>query len=966
MFAPFAIPNPTTSARPVSRPLILPTCSQQCARSQEVRPGHADPRVQCSCIKEKVLRKLEKYFSVVFLLHRRCGPSRTRLVALNATNEPDCQHLNTSKSVANPSCDGAEMVSWRDRGYVPDSDEEDEAAISESDEQRHNDRRTDSPKALLPRSTKERGISIRLDHDKIGHSRPVELVESANERSLGVEVEHGTLSETNVPAEAKTGSDGLDKGSVNLPLPGTTASLLEAELHKGLRVVQEVIGLQNIEDDSDSPLSSPPSSTPGSPNKTDINSMLPSIAVDGHNRFPALPTWTLELAAARRSLRARAPIQLHPYALEAAQYQRDWKSRGLRPIRDGQPAGENEGQATSGDDSQKAELFEESGRPGAPPGDRSSSPMQLDDEDESQSPIRGMRTTRPQLPEFNLGAELPDLSDLLENDTANLAEQLQRSKKAKARKPRLTSPPIPDGYQVFDLPSDGEEPPVRHKIPRRPLQIPPSPPRSRGGLSSPGAVAPADGFQEADRSPLFLPSPFLSSDKPNRKRPQFDSLETSEVEVVIVNDASSDSTGSSTESEDRPPESVRVFRRRIKGVLPASWLKLDRRQQKGKNATLEQARSPEKVGIERGIAQRLPSSSIARVTHHSTRPLFDDSQLYTSEDDDSSQPVEIVAGNVWSIPPESVPDDIMEDNSIDPMLPPRSRSQYGPRLQGTKKKKQKQLPETWSNPGINTHRRSSKTQLNKVSNGVKGRPTTASKTKGGRKKRKKIQKKSQLSLLDAPGFAEDIVPRYLKIAARHSERNARQSGVQDTTKKFFQLATAQDTRDVNTALRGWRTLRGERYAVVTPRDGTLMRAAPAQRQRSPSVSVTGNSNDHIELVSLKQLTDQTLKRVYKHQSDKQSIAARQSFEDSTSRAVLRDYFQPPSVAQTKWSTIRDQGRSTYNSMSVHLPVTAKVPLPRLVTKAAGGQTGQSLSANQMVSTHTSSKAMKRQPRQVIF
>ncbi|KIV98054.1 hypothetical protein PV10_01745 [Exophiala mesophila] len=857
------------------------------------------------------------------------------------------------------------MVSWRDRGYVPDSDdEEDEVAITESDEQRHHKSQSDSPKTSLPKSRNELERTDQVDPDNVGPSFPLETVESSNQRSLGIEVENDFSSESNRPSKHKTNSDQSGKTNAILQSPSTTASLLEAELNKGLQVVQEVIGLQNFEDDSDSPLSSPPSSISSPPKQPNVSIVLPSFSLDRDDGFSSLSTQSLELAAARRSLRARAPIQLHPYALEAAQYQRDWKSRGLRPLRYMQPSGDNEPQLATGEESQETETFQGSESLEIPPQVLSSSPIQLGEEDESQSPISGRRNVRPRLPDFDLGAELPDLADLLKNDTRNLAKQLQRPKKAKARKPNLQSQPVPNGYQVFDLPSDGEEPSVRPKIPRRPLQIPPSPPRSRGGLSSPGDVAPGDEFNEAGRSPSLLPSPFLSSDKPNRKRPQPDSLETSEVEVVVVNDASSESTGSSTDSDERPPKSVRMFQRRIKGVLPASWLKLDRQQQKGKTTISEQPRSLEKGGIERGIAQRLPSSSLARATQHSTRPVFDDSQLDTSEDDDSSQSVEIVDETPWGIAPDLVLDDIMEDNSIDHMLPPRTRSQYGPHRQGgeTKKKRQQQIPGVWQSHDIDTRERSSRYQPDKVSNGAKGRLKNSSSTTGSRKKQKMVQKQAQLSLLDAPGFSEHIVPRYLKIAARSGKRTSRQSHTQDSTKKFFKLATVQDTHDVNRAMRGWKTLHGKKYAVATPRDGTLVRAAPAQRQQSSSIGVTDGSNDNTELVSLKQLTTQTLKRVYQHQ--KQSIEARRSIQAATRRPVLRDYFRPRPGSHSEESTIRDRPRSISNPLGVRPALTSKATLPRLVTRAPGAQPVQSLAAHQIASNHDSAKATKRQPRQV--
>ena len=129
-------------------------------------------------------------------------------------------------------------------------------------------------------------------------------------------------------------------------------------------------------------------------------------------------------------------------------------------------------------------------------------------------------------------------------------------------------------------------------------------------------------------------------------------------------------------------------------------------------------------------------------------------------------------------------------------FPPRVRNQYRP-------KKQQHLSDLWAGNDPKKNKRSSAGDQ-RTSRRHNGNSITASKKRPARplKRIKQKHSKPQMTILDAPGFRDKDVPRFLRIASRRSGTisSARE---QDATKKFFRLASVRDTQDVNDGLRQW-------------------------------------------------------------------------------------------------------------------------------------------------------------------
>lgn len=710
-----------------------------------------------------------------------------------------------------------------------------------------------------------------------------------------------------------------------------TASRLETELRKGLQTVKEVLEWHNVADDTDSPLSSLPSSIQSSPGKP--HSHHGQDLGLGNIQPEALRTAAAfhEQFATRRSLRARAPIQLHPYALEAAKYQQDWKSRGLKPIRDSHIALQAAQAPSAIGESQGTEAFPSSPLQASHRRNQPSDYFQAEDEDESQSPVRGVRSGRLQLPSFELGEELPDLSDLLKKDYADNVTSLKGFGK-NTRQELSTEGTTLDDDRVFDIPEDeaGPNSPLRTR--RRTFYVPPSPPRSRGPISSPSTYVPQYSRLSTAGSPSFLPSPFLSSDRTKKKRHQTVSPEGSEAEVMGITDEESESPSLSV-SEVNQHQGVRKFQRKIKGVLPASWLRLDREQQKSKFDKPRQPHSPTRTRAEKGVAQRLPSSTMPTTNLSGTHLTFDDLNGLASSESDSEWSTGAGFGEEDNIRQSSFVDDVIEDNTIDPMLPTRKRSQG--HVEGRRSKKlQQQLPALWSNVDAKARPSQSGTLSRRVSNKSHKHPSGRAKERQN-KRRKRKSPTTRVTVFDAPGFEEERVPRYLKIAARQTLDVPLTAGFQDTSKKFFRLATRRDTQDITVALRGWQSRRGSRYAVAARGPGALNLNRVPQPKPGPATPLmdTEMRDAHPELISLKRSTNQTLERIRDRQHRNQSTQATYSVANHAARSVLRECFKPRSRLRLRPTESMGPLASHPMSRSARELANSRLSLPRLVVKS---------------------------------
>ncbi|KIX97272.1 uncharacterized protein Z520_06724 [Fonsecaea multimorphosa CBS 102226] len=806
------------------------------------------------------------------------------------------------------------MANWRECGYVPDSDDDEEEDSRNDGLNIDHANGTTFDTALAnvqavkdgdtlsggDRSPTKQSNNVSDEHDASHHPRPNHKAKLLH---AGAQISHPRLSQTS-----------------NAHL-NSTAAKLEAEIKKGLQAVQDVLGsvVPDFDSDSDSPLSSVPTSVHTSPQKNQSGlprpAGLPELVVPqicANDRLSLDPF--ADDASRRRSFRPRAPIQLHPYAIEDARYRQTWRARGLHPVR-APDLPSNLGECTK-DDSQETTAYESSqvdNSEGQVPQPSPASVGYGDSEepgnDESQSPIRGTRSRVS--PVADSDEDLPDLSDIFKNrPPTSQIPRLKRRKRVSVPQTRTGA----GGFRVYELPDEGQALRKASKDDGASSTIPLSPPRSGDGLSSQTGEAdnnPAAPIENG--TPVVLPTPVLSSDKQTSKRTFSEFLDFSDSESDVIS------------ISDGPPEveeplyerfqAVRLMRRKIKGVLPASWLKLDMKQQRRDNpAARNQAQSSINRALERGIAQHI-STSGGRARDRILNVEVAD--LEASSESESIASADDGMEGIEYQEPSPFEEDAVEDDAIDAMLAPQRRRLYtGGRQQRSKGKR----------PRKNTFE-VHKTLPGQGPSFRRPRTAVASLSDSGARPRKKIKRKHrrpQMTILDAPGFRDEGVPRFLRIALRRTvhQRSARE---QDPSKKVFKLATMRDTEDVNGVVRSWRRDHGQAHRSVKPND-TIMAQPPNLVDMMVGISAapTRISHDDIHfseayLNSLKRGTNTTLERIRNHQIQSNGLRDESIGLFTDRPSAILDYFKPRASRRPRLNSPQKFPISDHNNHNLEAP-----------------------------------------------
>lgn len=382
---------------------------------------------------------------------------------------------------------------------------------------------------------------------------------------------------------------------------------------------------------------------------------------------------------AGRSLRHRNPIQLHPYLLEDAKYQRLMKARGVKPVRiaqyqDALRAAANNSQRQGHTAAQPPSRILASNRQFS-----LSSPGEF-----RQSPLNRTQLDTPGRRDFR------DPSPLNQPSTGARRRTYKRRKISHDGHTR-------DRQRQQDLSQRERENNMSY------LNRPgiPSPPRSE----SVSSAYTAD-FSGEFRFPRGATPPPLTTPVTEPKLRSTDTDNASAMDLSgSIPDQSANTTSTSlqtqpsSDEEDDLDVEVTQMRRRIKGVLPASWLRLDYKKQEERVRSSQWKRDlaqrPENT---KGVAKRVSKSSTA--TRSAPRQLWTsmmDLADNDEDDDDGSDrdPAQENTGQaladlVGFEDPfhDQVWDDIPEDNRIDYMLPsiPR-RPRSGRWKQGLKRQR---------------------------------------------------------------------------------------------------------------------------------------------------------------------------------------------------------------------------------------------------------------------------------------
>ncbi|KAK3315198.1 Mus7/MMS22 family-domain-containing protein [Apodospora peruviana] len=580
------------------------------------------------------------------------------------------------------------------------------------------------------------------------------------------------------------------------------------------------------------PRSSPSCPVPKSPNPSDTLEVLINGQVQAHDYETLAIEEGEELsrqAAVRleRSLRPRKPIQQHPYLLENAQYTNFMKSRGFKPVRVIVPS-PPPGRRADEEDSQEQEFQTEESQDTSHgrliPGTEESQPILFDDETGDQDPLAlspSPPKTSPGDPHLRASSqpsngdhtdatslsgdeEFPSIDRLLPESVKRRARNLKR------RPSQLLSAKLKRQKAIPDS-SKGGSPHRGLILPANIWDLSSSPRRSEQQHE------PSQDLGNTPRSPIrYRTRPH----QPPSRRPapsrQVSHVENADFTILEEDDqpdnlGESDS-GSATDSSGSGSDVIRQNTRRIRGVLPASWLRLDHRKD-GPSAARSARHSPDPTLLKtprRGVA--LPK----RVTSTSSNA----NPFFFSESDESDGGSTLAPNRRVDVM-QTTPDvvildqddggDIEEEDHIDLMLPGRKRAASSNLMRGTKKRRRTKSLFGNTTSGQPTRQpkiiqvlsRSKSTSSSKPSKpgAAKILPKKGTTTSIKRASRTRAAIPPLLSILDV---MEPAAPKFIRIAARTARRKTN-LGKSSPSKKMISLATRRDNIDALSTLQAWKS-----------------------------------------------------------------------------------------------------------------------------------------------------------------
>ncbi|KAK4190281.1 Mus7/MMS22 family-domain-containing protein [Podospora australis] len=557
-----------------------------------------------------------------------------------------------------------------------------------------------------------------------------------------------------------------------------------------------------------------------------------------------------------RSLRPRKPIQQHPYLLENAQYTTFMKSHGVRPIRVVQPS--QPPRKDQDEDSQEQEFQADESQEANERGLRDiddSGPILFDDDDEDElslSPSHFLSKTSPatnvprtssqqthgtqtDVTSMSGEEEFPDI-DKIKLLPAKKGRSLkrQRSQQLSTSRKRL---------RVIPSSSPGSSP-VRKTLP--PFIPPPSIWDLELDSSPPEPRAQdllAGGTGSVPQSPVRKFSRTSSSAKPldNRRAPS--PIIINEDSERGASDAESASSGHTSDSES---DVIRENVRRIRGVLPASWLRLNQQTNKVTHRQPRRSREPSLEPVaKRGVAQ--VKSSTQKPPTSTPFPFFDESD---ESDGPSYSEGALVASTDYNGTATRastlMPDDggsAEEEDVIDWMLPSRKRS--GPNNNsGVAKRRKKHTQSIFKGvPGTALRQPKITQALDRVKHSSASNPRNKRPAKsrarheGDSSSRHDKRKRADttpplLSILDV---IEPGAPKFIKIAARAAKKS-KTLGKSSPSRKIISLANRNDNFDALSTLRDWKSGKTRPKFPAPPPPQRPEKGRPVLREISTNAS----------------------------------------------------------------------------------------------------------------------------------
>ncbi|KAF4980071.1 hypothetical protein FZEAL_3852 [Fusarium zealandicum] len=610
-----------------------------------------------------------------------------------------------------------------------------------------------------------------------------------------------------------------------------------------------------------------------------------------------------------RSLRPRKPIQERPYALEMSHYSNFLKRHGVRPLRLAIEGEKRRRQQASRDASQDKDFEDDSQESQLP---EVSDESQLRGLEDFLNDLGHLDVPSPSPPKTSplidragpssqasstgdtdntslAGEDLPTLQDLLRRPPTSTSKRgkrkaspLRSSIRKRKRYDIIDSDPL-EPASILRLELGTTDSPAAQRSSRRVNEGPvfiteePQPQPQPSHTSTPaGQTLPQPPPASTKRPAFVIPSD--SEDELARPEPS-----------VQPDSGDSASESASENGSESGTEVMHTVGRRIRGVLPASWLRLD--QQAGRDRLQKETHkrpvqpSPERE-IRRGVAQRRIVSPHASA---SLQVFFEDS------DDDAPAPVprQETTDDVFhnqtrldvqeeplALVPEDLSDDgasVVEDNHIDHMVTGRKRQmklsdsfQKTPKRTKPSTQRKSLPPKGRSQPRITSIFSGSQDVPPSAADLVKKKyrqPTSHHKSKSGKKRAtKRLSRPTAAPRLSILDVVDQNAPRFLKIAARSATRR-QDMGRSSPGRKFIKLATREDHVDAVSVLNSWRAGSiPQRQSVTAARKTKKSKPRPSKQ---PLHETSGNSSATPKRVPIP--SSGTSRRLVKHVSQAGSV-----------------------------------------------------------------------------------------------
>ncbi|KAL1606822.1 hypothetical protein SLS60_004231 [Paraconiothyrium brasiliense] len=478
-----------------------------------------------------------------------------------------------------------------------------------------------------------------------------------------------------------------------------------------------------------------------------------------------------------RSFRQRKPIQMHPYLLEGERYRRDLQGRGVKPVlrllSPPQRSHHNDQESQEQDFNPDGDLAPNSS-PGSP-------------EIPLSTPIARRRTDQ-----TTSDQRKQQLTSANTNHSSAKRRRLGQPPRQSATTPQ--EPIVDASSSVTDIWTVPRSPPYSS-----------SPPINRSESIVPRAakrsiILPVADLPTPSNSSSLPAAPDIESDEELIARSVQRSGQRAHEPIAIPSASSSSDVEVSEDDTQTSDHELQKVGKRIRGVLPASWLRLDLQAQEKRDRQrrerLRTLQSPGQVEPQRGVAQRVvrrqaTPSRLRRpdASHNHIIELSDES------DGDVDVPVPETTDAQESARAAFQTAAMLDRRYVDDVSDTMENDRLHLFTLGGVKKRKKQLKLT--DAFAASKRRKLAREGNKCAKASSEQHTAS------RRARRTPPPPLSILDIDQSPSEDQAVPSFLRIARRQARRrpdHARQL----PTYKYIRLHTAQDTHDANSTLRDWR------------------------------------------------------------------------------------------------------------------------------------------------------------------